>query len=212
MKNFIRKYPKRIFITALIVLLIAIVGTVNNYKTYRTSGVDEKLHNLLVDVYGTAEIKVKKSGEVYAIFDELNRYEIYPDYVTVRKNLTRVDFELNDDKFSADDTMMCTVTNLTYNYVEVYLEQYKVQINYDGKWYTLRPGYFAEGEHRESIKLQRGESYEFSVPLEYISEFTAEPVKLINGKYRICTLVELKSDRTDLEPAKSWLGCEFEIK
>jgi len=146
MKNFIKKYPKRIFISALVVLLIAIVGTVNNYRTYRTSGIDEKLYNLLVDAYGTAEIEVKKRGEVYAIFDELNRYEVYPDYVTVHKNLTRVDFELNDDKFSADDTLMCTVTNINYNYVEVYLNQYKVQINYDGKWYTLRPGYFEEGE------------------------------------------------------------------
>ena len=35
MKNFIKKYPKRIIITALVVLLIAIVGTVNNYRTYR---------------------------------------------------------------------------------------------------------------------------------------------------------------------------------
>jgi len=212
MKNFIKKYPKRIFISALVVLLIAIVGTVNNYRTYRTSGIDEKLYNLLVDAYGTAEIEVKKRGEVYAIFDELNRYEVYPDYVTVHKNLTRVDFELNDDKFSADDTLMCTVTNINYNYVEVYLNQYKVQINYDGKWYTLRPGYFEEGEHSESIRLQRGESYEFSVPLEYISEYTDEPVKLMKSKYRICTLVALKSDREDIEPAKSWLGCEFEIK
>ena len=34
MKNFIKKYPKRIIITALVVLLIAVIGTVNNYRTY----------------------------------------------------------------------------------------------------------------------------------------------------------------------------------
>ena len=210
MKNFMKKYPKRLITALLVVLLIAVVGTVNNYRTYRTFGIDEKLYNFLIEIY--SDVDVKNDGCIYANFDELKRCEIYPDYVTVRENLSKVNLTLNDDEFSADDTLTVTITNLKYNYVEVYKNLYKVQFYYDGEWYTLRRGEFVTDEQREIIRLKKGESYEFAVPLEYISEFTDESVKMLKGKYRICTQVELKSDREDIGPVKTWLGCEFEIK
>ena len=68
MKNFIKKYPKRIIFTALIVLLIAVIGTVNNYHTYRD--VREKEHYLddiivefMREIYG--DITIKNYGYGY---------------------------------------------------------------------------------------------------------------------------------------------------
>ncbi len=61
MKNIINKYPKRIIITALVVLLIAIIGTVNNYPTY--SGRSDKPRDItrstfkyLEGIYGEGNI------------------------------------------------------------------------------------------------------------------------------------------------------------
>ena len=56
MKKFIMKYPKRIITAFLVVLLIAVIGTANNYPTYGSVG-EPKYHTdelveFLHEIYG----------------------------------------------------------------------------------------------------------------------------------------------------------------
>ena len=62
MKNFIKKYPKRIIITALVVLLIAVIGTVNNYRTYwdmreKEHYLDDETVEFMREIYGDITIE-----------------------------------------------------------------------------------------------------------------------------------------------------------
>ena len=223
MKRFFRKYPKRILITLLVVLLVAIIGTVNNYSTYRSStytirvrdrtgdrtverAVDETLVKRVMkrldDIYPAEDLAVKKEGHFY--------YKDIDLQPSIGSSNWCVELTLDAEEYRYNDTVTVTVKNANAKYVELYADSYILQMQLNG-WYSLHTGSFAEKSDETLIHLENGESYTFEIPLEYISEVKEGPIKLEKGEYRICIYAANAYMRTGYL-SHNWYTCEFEIK
>lgn len=219
MKNFFRKYPKRILITLLVVLLVAIIGTVNNYSTYRSSHytirqggrdierfVDEavvkRVMKRLDDIYPAEYLAVKRGGHIYN-----KDIDLQP---SIGSSNWCVELTLDAEEYRYNDTVTVTVKNANAEYIELYADSYILQMQLNG-WYSLHTGRFAEKSDETLIHLENGESYTFEIPLEYISEVKDGPVKLEKGEYRICIYAANAYMRTGYL-SHNWYICEFEIK
>lgn len=219
MKSFFRKYPKRIVISLLVILLIAIIGTVNNYSTYRSSHytirqggrdierfVDEavvkRVMKRLDDIYPAEDLAVKRGGHIY--------YKDIDLQPSIGSSNWCVELTLDAEEYRYNDTVTVSVKNANAEYVEFYADSYILQMQLNG-WYSLHTGSFAEKSEETLIHLENGESYTFEIPLEYISEVKDEPVKLEKGEYRICIYAANAYMRTGYL-SHNWYICEFEIK
>jgi len=231
MKNFIKKYPKRIIITALIVLLIAIVGTVNNYRTYRMETaenyylelvngryemrvVHKRAMEVLKSVYRDEPIVIKPHGAgVY--YKDINLVEPVgnrPGYNYIYGLSGHISASISTDKekYKFDETVTVTILNDAALWVDLDVDNYILQGLLDGgAWFRLRTGKLGDETNDEPLRLARGEQYSFEIPLEYICEEHNDPVKLGKGKYRVAVrLVDAHAKFGHWE----WAICEFEIK
>ena len=224
MKNFIKKYPKRIFITALVILLIAVIGTVNNYRTYRGDTGDTVRpapFRYLESIYGKGNVLYGKDIPYYSegvasgVFCKTEQGE----YIYLGKRINHVyTMKTDKDKYSWNDTVVATLENYGVDSTEFDSEYYVLEVYRDGRWYAVHTGLIGEDLGGETVKLVDGESWTFSVKLDEVREMSDEPIKLKRGKYRLGKQVTLKNRIS--EPGSkeinavenAWAACEFEIK
>lgn len=206
MKTIFRKYPKRIFITVLVVLLIAVVGTVNNYRTYRHDAefrhADKTTVRFLQKIYSDKELDLNTTGIYYGDINlEPNRKLI---------GYRNVVMELDAREYRYDDTVLVSVVNEKSVYAEFYSGEYILQYQSSGqKWFTVNAG--AQISENELIRCAKDESYEFKVPLEYTIGSSSEPVKLKKGRYRICIEITTQT-RENAETTRVMIGQAFRIE
>lgn len=229
MKNFIKKYPKRIIITALVVLLIAIIGTVNNYRTYRDENetriteryyvrqyIDKDMLDFMVEIYGedelsfeyrfdTEELYLKSTGKSLETYVQTS----YP--YNVSEKLFKM--SLGRESYSSSDTVTVKLENKMLNDVSFYGGKYLLQIhekNY--RWFDINNSAFNNDEYEDLICLRKGESYEFEIPLNSFFGADGEPIELIPGEYKVAMLFFVLNDPKDTNNEDRWITCEFDIK
>ena len=215
MKNFIKKYPKRIIITALVVLLIAVIGTVNNYRTYwdmreKEHYLDDETVEFMREIYG--DITVKNH-------DSVRSSTLYYGNMSLETNVERADMKklvkisTGKSKYSPDDILKVKIENKVMNDIEFYTDKYLLQIRLkDNRWFTVHSGVINAEEVGELIKLKAGEAYEIEIPLNSVREVSDKPLTLISGRYRFSKPVYVLNSAEDESAEDTWLSCEFEIK
>ena len=218
MKNFIEKYPKRIIITALVVLLIAIVGTVNNYRTYRKGVptadsiqyIDENIVEFLNDIYGKVTAKSDYG---------------YTHLFYCGKSLTTggrgtgisekfMEVKIDGDSYANDDTISVTIENKLFSNICFYTGKYMLQI-YDGaseRYYDVYGGVTAVADKGELVKLQTGETYENKIELSSLKNLRKKPITLIPGSYRLSIPVFVNNNPEYSDEEDNWFTFEFDIK
>ncbi len=222
MKNFIKKYPKRIIISALVILLVAIVGTVNNYRTYRELNGDLDSYFIL-DGYGKRTVSKPTMELLQAIYTDdvimvATEGVYYKKINLILPNMNDKGYKnatLTTDKecYKHDETVVATLNNRKSYYAEFVVNGYVLQGKYDaGVWYTLHTGQINQGENPEVLRLEKGEAYNVEIPLEYISEEHDEPIKLKDGNYRIGLLITHKANEYSKKTIDVWAVCEFKIR
>ena len=233
MKNFIKKYPKRVITAFLVVLLIAVIGTVNNYPTYGGYGnkpkeATRKTFKYLEDIYGEGNIfyaedvptwfadKVRYSGVYYKAAEDHYIYlvnkgeEGMQDYAGAMNT--------NQDTYSHDDTVIFKIEQFGEGKIEFDSKTYMLEVLRNGKWYCVHTGRIGENPADELIELDVGESWEFSVKLSEVREVSDEQIKLKRGKYRLTKPATLKrvipygAEMEINRVTKILISCEFEIK
>lgn len=211
MKNIFRKYPKRITAAMLVILLVAVIGTVNNYRTYRNAG---------KPVIYLAEETVEYMNEIYGgvlIESGAGRSSLSYNGIELEANLTFTDlskvasFTADAESYAPGDTVTVTLENKEIHNMEFYSGKYLMQVMMEDRWFTIHTGEINKDEFGEWTKLSAGESFVFDVPLSSIREVSDEAITLRAGEYRLCKEVTLKT-RTDVNIASTWLACEFEIE
>ncbi len=225
MKSFIKKYPKRIFISALIVLLIAIVGTVNNYPTYSGSGnkpreISRRTVKYLESIYG--EGNIYRAADVpswYADFPPISGlyYKAADDkYIyLVGRGGGSWPLKTDKEKYARDDSIVVTIT-YPYSDIEFDSKVYTLEKQIDGMWCCIHPDVLMEAG--EVVSLSKGDSWEFSLRLDEAVRVCEEPIRLKRGRYRLSKSITSKRKIGrrngkwihELEP--NVFNCEFEIK
>ena len=233
MKNFIKKYPKRIITAFLVILLIAVVGTVNNYPTYggyanKPREITKRTFKYLEDIYGEGSVfyaedvptwfadKVRYNGVYYKAADDRYIYlvnkgeEGMQDYAGAMNT--------NQDTYSRDDTVVLKIEQFGEGKIEFDSNTYMLEILRNGKWYCIHTGEIEESLTGEYIELSTGENWEFSIKLAEVREVSDEPIRLKRGKYRLTKTAKLKrvipyGDGKEINRVtKILISCEFDIK
>ena len=233
MKNFIKKYPKRIITAFLVILLIAVVGTVNNYPTYggyanKPREITKRTFKYLEDIYGEGNIfyaedvptwfadKVRYSGVYYKAAEDHYIYlvnkgeEGMQDYASAMNT--------NQDTYSHDDTVVFKIEQFGEGKIEFDSKTYMLEVLRNGKWYCIHTGEIEESLTGEYIELSTGENWEFSIKLAEVREVNDEPIRLQRGKYRLTKPATLKrvipyGDGKEINRVtKILISCEFVIK
>ena len=215
MKNFIKKYPKRIIITALVVLLIAVIGTVNNYRTYwdmreKEHYLEDETVEFMREIYGDITIESN---------DDIRGSSLYYRNMPLVTSVARADMKklvkisTDRSKYFPDDILKVKIENKVMNDIEFYTGKYLLQIRLEeNRWYTVHSGVINAEEVGELIKLKAGEAYEIEIPLNSVREVSDEPITLIPGRYRFSKPVYVLNSAEDESAEDAWLSCEFEIK
>lgn len=216
MKNFIKKYPKRMITALLVVLLIAVIGTANNYPTYGSVG-EPKYH--------TDEL-VEFLHEIYG-----NISEKYNNLFYKETNLeTRIweakfsdkffEMKIDRDIYSCNDTITVTVENKMFNDVSFYERDFMLQIAmafrepyYDGyRYFDVYGGACPVRDKGELISLNEGETCELEIQLGSLDNVNGKPITLIEGYYRLSIPFYVYGNPEYSDKGDSWLICEFKIK
>lgn len=210
MKKFIKKYPKRIITAFLIVLLIAVVGTFNNYKTYHyilsdECYFDDTIVEFMRKIYG--EITVSKATVRYGGTSLLTG-----NYRNSHGSAL-VEMRLDSDIYAPDDTLKVTLENKCMNDIQFYKGKYNLSIcsDNDRRWFLVHSGYI-NSEYNEVITLKSVESYVYEIPLNSVREVSDEPITLINGKYAIRVPLFILAKPGEGNTEDGALTCEFKIK
>jgi len=216
MKNFIKKYPKRIFISALVVLLVAVIGTVNNYQTYRD--VREKEHYLddiivefMREIYG--DITIKNYG--YGYTQLYYNGEFLGKSVWFRNDSSKLlDVKIDSDSYASDDTITVTVENKLLNDISFYTGKYRLWIytEVDERYYDVYGGITAVKNKGELICLNKGESYENKIQLDSLKNSSDKPINLIPGSYRLSIPLFVNNNPEFSDEEDDWFTFKFEIK
>ena len=216
MKNFIKKYPKRIIFTALIVLLVAVIGTVNNYQTYRD--VREKEHYLddiivefMREIYG--DITIKNYG--YGYTQLYYNGELLGKRVNFRNTDSKLlEVKIDSDSYANDDTITVTVENKLLNDISFYTGKYRLWIytEVDERYYDVYGGITAVKDKGELICLNKGESYENKIQLDSLKNSSDKPITLIPGTYILSIPLFVNNNPEFSDEEDDWFAFEFEIK
>ncbi len=232
MKNFIRKYPKMIITAFLVVLLIAIVGTVNNYPTYFGGPNNETARlrtvNYLEEIYGAGTIFYAEDVPTWYA-DEMHYSGVYYKaaedryiYLNGKGEGKRGDYaatiNTDKDRYSHDDTVSVKIEQYGEGKLEFDSEEYVLEVVQNGIWYCVHTGEIGEAAAGELIELNQGESWEFSFDLSKVREVSDEPIKLKKGRYRLSKRAALKraipygEGKEINRVGKIIISCEFEIR
>ena len=229
MKNFIKKYPKRIITAALVVLLIAVVGTVNNYRTYRDANetkiteryyvqqyIDKIILDFMAEIYGEDELRYEYYFDREMLYLkstdkslETNTQTSYPNNISEKL----FEMSLDRDSYSPNDTVTVNLENKMLNDVSFYDGKYLLQIleKYH-RWFDVNNGDFNNGEYEELICLRAGESYEFKIPLNSFLSADGKPIELVPGEYKLAMRLFVINDPKDTNNEDRWITCKFEIE
>jgi len=218
MKSFIKKYPKRIIVTALVVLLIAIVGTANNYRTYRKGvpatysiqHIDENIVEFLNEIYGKV-ISTSELGYTRLCYNGKNLTTGVQSNGISEKFM---EVKIDDDSYANDDTISVTIENKLFSDISFYTGKYMLQI-YDGaseRYYDVYGGVTAVADKGELVKLQTGETYENKIELSSLKNLSKKPITLIPGSYRLSIPVFVNNNPEFSDEEDNWFTFKFDIK
>ena len=218
MKDIIKKYPKRIIVTALIVLLIAVMGTVNNYRTYRKrvpsadniQYIDEYIVEFLNEIYGkvTAE---SDFGYTMLYYSGENLATRVHDTGISEKFM---EVKINGNSYANDDSITVTIENKLFSDVSFYTGKYMLQI-YDGaseRYYDVYGGVTAVRDKGELVRLKTGEIYENKIALSSLKNLRKKPINLIPGTYRLSIPFFVNNNPEYNDEEDNWFKFEFDIK
>ena len=211
MKNFLKKYPKRIITAFLVVLLIAVVGTANNYKTYGKTDpehyLSEEIVEFMREIYG--DITIVNTGwysDLYYGEMNLKSREWYR-----KNNIERlITIEIDSDEYAPDGTVKVKIDNKMLDDVDFYKGKYVLEKCFDGAWYIVHSGKIGNESH-DLISLHDGESYEFEIPLNSVREVSDEPLTLIKGEYRMIIPVYVLNEPEKGESEDKLFSFNFDI-
>lgn len=219
MKNFIKKYPKRVITAALAVLLIAVIGTVNNYETYRG---DHKLitgrtMKYLESIYGEGKVLVKTEIPTISKMGANVYYDAGGEYVPIDPNIKIGELKgiaymkTDKDVYSHSETVVVTLKKLGTSKLEFDSGKYILQVLRDDRWYNLPMGEACVPES-EIVEIDGRGDWEFSVKLDEINGRGEQSIKLKKGRYRICKEVVLTPGNSYESVLNTNIFCRFEIK
>lgn len=232
MKNFLKKYPKRIITAFLVVLLIAVVGTVNNYPTYGGYGnkprdITRGTFKYLEDIYGEGTIfyaedvptwyadKMACSGVYYKAAEDRYIYLVGKGKDWIREQ--RTNMTLDKYRYSKSDTVVAQLHPYFGGKLEFYSNEYVLEVVRNGIWYCVHTGEIGEDIAGELIELNDDEHYEFSVDLSEVREVSDEPIRLKKGRYRLSKPATIKKtiyvDGKEINKVRLiYFSCEFTIR
>jgi len=232
MKNFLKKYPKRVITAFLVVLLIAVVGTVNNYPTYGGYGnkprdITRSTFKYLEDIYGEGTIfyaedvptwyadKMSHSGVYYKAAEDRYIYLVGKGKDWIREQ--RTNMTLDKYRYSKNDTIVAQLHPYFGGNVEFNSNEYILEFVQNGIWYCVHTGEIGDDITGELIELKHNGRWEFSIDLSAVREVSDEPIRLQRGRYRLTKPATLK--RIEYYDGKRinkvrliYFSCEFTIR
>lgn len=219
MKNFIKKYPKRIITAFLVVLLIAVVGTVNNYRTYREGVptanhhhyIDENIIEFLNEVYGKVTVESDRYGYTWLCYNG--------EQLCTRNLVTGIsdkffEVRIDSNSYANDDTITVTIENKLFSNVSFYTGKYILQI-YDEvnkRYYDVCGGVTAVRDKGELVQLKTGETYENKIELSSLKNIKKKPIILIRGSYKLSVPFFVNNNPEYSDEEDNWFTFEFDIK